>query len=95
MEIFYDKFRINKLFDTIPKFDNFKEDVCSKVNRKDFNFLKRERSMTYSAPFSFKNSTILNKFDEVKLNLDAPVFKLPNQNPLTGGGVLSGIQLNK
>jgi hypothetical protein len=93
--LFYDKFRINKLFDTVPKFDNYKEDVCSKVNRKDFNFLKRERSMTYSAPFSFKNSSILNKFDEVKLNLDAPVFKLPNQNPLTGGGVLSGIQLNK
>ena len=93
--LFYDKYRINKVFETIPNFENFKDDVCSKVNRKEFNFLKRERSLTYSAPYSFRNSNTLNKFDEVKLNLDAPSFKLPNQNPLTGGGVLSGIQLNK
>lgn len=84
--LFYDKYRINKIFDTKPEFTNFIEEVCSNEKRRDFNFLKRERSLTYSLPN--------NKFDNVKMNLDAPAF-LPNRNPLSGGARLSGIQLNK
>lgn len=79
--LLYDKFRINKLFDFPPKFINFIDEICSKEKRKEFNFLKRERSLTLSMPISYRN----NKYDEIKLNLDAPAFKLPNQNPLSFG----------
>lgn len=89
--LYYDKFRINKVFESMPKFDNLIEEICSKEKRKEFNFLKRERSLTFSVPLAYKNST---KKDEVKLNLDAPSFKLPEKNPLSGGK-LSGIKLNK
>lgn len=88
--LFYDKYRIKKLFDAFPKFEVFVEDVCAKEKRKEFNFLKRERSLTYSMPMYYKRD---NKFDEIKLNLDAPAFQVPNQNPLAGK--LSGIQINK
>jgi hypothetical protein len=88
--LYYDKLRIKKVFDEMPKFENYIEEICSKEKRKEFNFLKRERSLTYSLPVTYKSS----KFEEVKLNLDAPSYKLPNQNPLSGGK-LSGIQLNK
>lgn len=86
--LLYDKLRINKVFDKPPVFENFIEDVCADSKRKEFNFLKRERSMTYSSNENYKN------VQEVKLNLDAPAFKLPNQNPLSTGK-LSNIQLNK
>lgn len=82
----FDKYRITKTFDTRPKFLNDIEEVCSNEKRKEFNFLKKERSMTYSLPG--------NKFDEVKLNLNAPEFKLPEKNPISMGK-LSGIQINK
>lgn len=88
--LYYDKLRIKKVFDEMPKFENYIEEICSKSKRKEFNFLKRERSLTYSLPVAYKSS----KFDDVKLNLDAPSYKLPNQNPLSLGK-LSGIQLNK
>ena len=88
--LFYDKFRINKDFEEEPKLENFVEEICNKTKKKEFNFLKRERSMTYSIPVTYKNS----KYDDVKLNLDAPSFNIPNSNPLSGGK-LSGIQLNK
>lgn len=87
--LFYDKFRIQGVFNEPPKFDNFVDEICSKEKRKEFNFLKRERSLTFSVPISFKS----NKFDEIKLNLNAPEYKIPTQNPLSGK--LSGIQLNK
>ncbi|MFO0515363.1 MAG: hypothetical protein ACK5YA_00770 [bacterium] len=86
--LLYDKYRINKIFDNPPNFENFIEDVCAQTKRKEFNFLKRERSMTYSSNDNYKS------IQEVKLNLDAPAFKLPNQNPLSTGK-LSNIQLNK
>lgn len=86
--LLYDKYRINKVFDKPPIFENFIEDVCAESKRKEFNFLKRERSMTYSSNDNYKS------VQEVKLNLDAPAFKLPNQNPLSTGK-LSNIQLNK
>lgn len=85
----FDKYRITKTFDTRPQFINDVDEVCSNEKRKEFNFLKKERSMTYSLPG--------NKFDEVKevkLNLNAPEFKLPEKNPLSMGK-LSGIQINK
>lgn len=84
---YYDKYRINKVFDVVPKFENFVEDICNTEKRKEFNFLKRERSLTYSMP------SIAAKYDGVKLNLDAPAFKVPTNNPVSGK--LSGIQLNK
>lgn len=84
--LFYDKYRINKIFEKEPKFEVFVDEVCSHEKRRDFNFLKRERSLTYSLPN--------NKYDAIKVNLDAPAF-MPNRNPLTGGARLSGIQINK
>lgn len=86
--LYYDKFRINKIFETIPKFENFIEEICSKQKRKEFTFLKRERSLTFSNKIDSK----VNQ-DEIKLNLDAPVFKLPDKNPLSGK--LTGIKINK
>jgi hypothetical protein len=88
--LYYDKFRINKIFDVQPKFENFIEEICSTTKRKEFNFLKRERSLTYSLPVTYRNS----KFDDIKLNLDAPSFKLPTQNPISAGK-LGNIQINK
>jgi len=87
--LFYDKFRIQGVFNDPPKFEVFVDEICAKEKRKEFNFLKRERSLTFSVPISFKS----NKFDEIKLNLNAPEYKVPAQNPLSGK--LSGIQLNK
>lgn len=88
--LYYDKFRINKAFEKPFEFQNFIEEICSKNKRKEFNFLKRERRMTYSIPLTYKNS----KFDDVKLNLDAPSYNIPSSNPLSGG-VLTDIQINK
>ena len=88
--LYYDKFRINKVFDKVPQFTNFVDAICSNNKRKEFNYLKRERSLTFSVPFAYKNAT---KAD-IKLNLDAPSFKLPEKNPLSVGN-LTGIKLNK
>lgn len=88
--LYYDKFRINKIFEEKPKFEVFIDEICSSVKRKEFNFLKRERSMTYSIPVQYKNS----KYDDIKLNLDAPSYKIPSKNPITAGN-FSNIQINK